>query len=293
MIVVIVGPTGVGKTRLSIKLAKELNGEIVNGDSTQVYKDMNIGTAKVTKDEMAGVVHHLLSFKSVDEEYSIYDYQKDGRKVIGDIKARGKIPIVVGGSGLYLGALLYDYKFSESSNNEDITIDISDDEMYSLILNKYPNITLDKSNHRRLVRAYIKYIINDEEFDNTGGKNLFYDDIVVIGLTTDRDRLYSIIDKRVLTMFDNGLVDEVKSLIDKYGVTKELNTAIGYKELLPYFSGDISLDEALKNIQKNSRHYAKRQYTWLKHKLDVNWFYVDFLDFDKTINNVLKFIRGR
>lgn len=293
MIVVIVGPTGVGKTRLSIKLAKELNGEIVNGDSTQVYKDMNIGTAKVTKDEMDGVVHHLLSFKSVDEEYSIYDYQKDGRKVIGDIKARGKIPIVVGGSGLYLGALLYDYKFSESSNNEDITIDISDDEMYSLILKKYPTITLDKSNHRRLVRAYIKYIINDEEFDNTGGKNLFYDDIVVVGLTTDRDRLYSIIDKRVLTMFDNGLVDEVKSLIDKYGETKELNTAIGYKELLPYFSGDISLDEALKNIQKNSRHYAKRQYTWLKHKLDVNWFYVDFLDFDKTINNVLKFIRGR
>ena len=293
MIVVIVGPTGVGKTRLSIKLAKELNGEIVNGDSTQVYKDMNIGTAKVTKDEMDGVVHHLLSFKSVDEEYSIYDYQKDGRKVIGDIKARGKIPIVVGGSGLYLGALLYDYKFSESSNNEDITIDISDDEMYSLILKKYPTITLDKSNHRRLVRAYIKYVINDEEFDNTGGKNLFYDDIVVVGLTTDRDRLYSIIDKRVLTMFDNGLVDEVKSLIDKYGVTKELNTAIGYKELLPYFSGDISLDEALKNIQKNSRHYAKRQYTWLKHKLDVNWFYVDFLDFDKTINNVLKFIRGR
>ena len=292
MIIVIVGSTGVGKTRLSIDLAKELDGEIINGDSTQVYKDMNIGTAKVTKAEMEGVRLHLLSFKPVDEEYSIYDYQKDGRKVIDDIKIRGKIPIVVGGSGLYLGALLYDYKFSDDKDMN-ISIDISYDEMYSVMKEKYPDISLDRANHRRLVRAYIKYIINDEKFDNTGGKNLFYDDLVVIGLTTDRDKLYSIIDKRVLTMIDNGLVDEVRALVDRYGETKEIKTAIGYKELLPYLSGDISLDKAIDDIQKNSRHYAKRQYTWLKHKLDVNWFEVEFNNFDNTISKVLDFIRSR
>lgn len=292
MIIVITGPTGVGKTKLSIELAKRLNGEIINADSTQVYKEMNIGTAKITEDETESIPHHLFSFKRVNEEYTVYDYQIDGRKKIDDIIDKNKTPIIVGGSGLYLNALIYNYKFYKEDNIYDFDC-LSDEEMYGQLIKLDPNINIDKKNHQRLVRAYAKYINNSEPINNNGGKELIYDDIFIIGLTTERETLYKIINKRVDQMIENGLIKEVRDLIGTYGITKEIKTAIGYKEFLPYFNEEIELDEVISNIKKNSRNYAKKQYTWFNHKLDINWFNVDFSNFNNTIDEVLNFLATR
>ena len=291
MIIVICGPTGVGKTRLSVELAKRLNGEVINADSTQVYKDMNIGTAKVREEEMEGIKHHLFSFLEPNQEYTIYEYQKDARKALNDLLDSNKVPIIVGGSNLYIKALLYDYELSDD-NKVDIDIDKSNEEMYLSIIEKYPLISIDKNNTRRIRRAYIKYIINNEKLSNKGN-TLIYDNAIFIGLTTDRDRLYEIINNRVNKMINEGLIDEVKQLVNKYGETLELNTAIGYKEIIKYLNREISLDEAIDLIKKNSRHYAKRQYTWLNNKMNVKWFDVDFNDFNNTVNEIIDYIRGR
>ena len=288
MIIVICGPTGVGKTKLSVCLAKRLNGEVINADSTQVYKDMNIGTAKVTIDEMEGVKHHLFSFKEVNEDYTIYEYQRDARGVLNSLLLNNKTPIIVGGSNLYIKALLYNYVLNEDNNN-DININLSNEDMYSSLKSIYPNISIDRNNTRRLKRAYIKYIINDEELKNDED-TLIYENVLFIGLTTDRDRLYDIINRRVDKMINDGLVNEVKSLFDRYGQTRELNTAIGYKEIIKYLNNNITLDEAITLIKKNSRHYAKRQYTWLNNKMNVIWFNVDFTNFSNTIDEVIKYI---
>lgn len=292
MIIVITGPTGVGKTKLSIELAKKLNGEVINADSTQVYREMNIGTAKITEEEKEGIPHHLFSFKDVTEEYSIYDYQIDGRNAIDDILSRHKTPIIVGGSGLYLNALLYDYKFYKENNIYDFD-SLTNEEMYDALIKLDPNINIDKKNRQRLTRAYAKYVNNSEPINNQGGNNLIYDDIIIIGLTTERDLLYKIINRRVDKMIENGLIKEVRNLINKYGATKELRTAIGYKEFFDYFDGKIELDEVLLNIKKNSRNYAKRQYTWFNHKLDINWFNVSFDNFNNTVNEVFNYITKR
>ena len=291
MIIVICGPTGVGKTKLSVCLAKRLNGEVINADSTQVYKDMNIGTAKVTIDEMEGVKHHLFSFKEVNENYTIYEYQRDARGVLNSLLLNNKTPIIVGGSNLYIKALLYNYVLNEenNNNNNDININLSNEDMYLSLKSIYPNISIDRNNTRRLKRAYIKYIINDEELKNDED-TLIYENVLFIGLTTDRDKLYDIINRRVDKMINDGLVNEVKSLVDRYGQTRELNTAIGYKEIIKYLNNNITLDEAISLIKKNSRHYAKRQYTWLNNKMNVIWFNVNFTNFSNTIDEVIKYI---
>lgn len=292
MIIVILGPTGVGKTKLSIELAKKLNGEIINGDSTQVYKEMNIGTAKVREEEKENIPHHLFSFKNVDEEYTVYEYQKDARNKIIKLKKQNKIPIIVGGSNLYLSALLYDYKFNdeEKSIRE---LSLTNEEIYNELITKHPNINIDCHNRQRLIRAYNKYIINNEEYATPSKMTMIYSDVILIGLTTDREKLYNIINIRVDKMIEDGLLNEVKTLLDKYGETKELKTAIGYKELINYFNNQMALEEAIDLIKKNSRHYAKRQYTWLNNKMDVNWFQVNFINFDTTVKEVLDFIEKR
>ena len=287
MIIVICGPTGVGKTKLSVELAKRMDGEIINADSTQIYKYMDIGTAKVTKAETEGIKHHLLSFLEPNEEYTIYEYQRDARRVLNDLLDKGKTPIIVGGSNLYIKSLLYNYKLSEEKSN--ISINLGNEEMYNSLINKIPNISIDKNNRRRLERAYIKYIINNEELNNDEN-NLVYSNVVFIGLTTSRDKLYEIINNRVDKMISGGLIKEVEDLVSKYGITRELNTAIGYKEIIKYLNGDISLEDAISLIKKNSRHYAKRQYTWLNNKMKIIWFDVDFSNFNNTVNEVIDYI---
>ena len=286
-IIVIVGPTGVGKTKLSIELAKRIDAEIINGDSVSIYKKLDIGSAKPGIEEREGIIHHLIDIRNVEDDYSVYDYQKDVRSLIEDINNRGKRIIIVGGTGLYIKAALYNYEFSkeESSN---LYEDLSDLDIINRI--KEYNINLDNidlNNRRRLVRLLNK-LDNNEEI-SMDKDNLLYP-IKVIGLTTDRDYLYERINDRVDSMINNGLIDEVKSLKDYYKNSRILNSAIGYKEFYDYLFDNKELDVTIEEIKKDSRRFAKRQYTFFKHQFDVNWFDVDFNNFDNTINEVINFI---
>lgn len=284
MIVVIIGPTGVGKTKLSLELAKKYNAEIINADAMQVYKEMNIGTAKVI--DTMGINHHLLSIRSVNDPYSVYEYQKDGRELIERLKKENKNIIIVGGTGLYIKALLYDYKFNINDKNKDY-YDLSNEEILNKI-KEHCDTDIHVNNRKRLVRMLNK--IENNDIEEVSGNNLIYDDVYFIGLTTNRDNLYKRINDRVDEMIDEGLISEVKELYDKNINTIPINTAIGYKELYKYFNNEISLEDAIELIKRNSRRYAKRQYTWINNKMNVKWFYVDFNNFNNTIKEVEKYI---
>ncbi len=283
MIIAIVGPTGIGKTALSISLAKHYNAEIINFDAMQVYEKMDIGTAKVTTEEMDGVVHHLLSYVNVNTNYSVYDYQKDARSLIDKLLKEKKNIIMVGGTGLYLKATLYDYRFSEEKDSTDYD-ELSTEELLRRI-SKYNYVPKDKNNRRRLIRE-LKKLENNIDIDNNGNKLLY--DAKIIGLTTDREILYDRINKRVDIMVENGLVDEVNSLKESFTTSKALKTAIGYKEFIPYFNNETSLDEVIDKIKQNSRHYAKRQYTFFNNQLPVTWYHSDFNNFDNTVKMVIE-----
>lgn len=283
MIIAIVGPTGIGKTALSISLAKYYNAEIINFDAMQVYEKMDIGTAKVTKEEMDGVVHHLLSYVNVNTNYSVYDYQKEARSLIDKLLKEKKNIIMVGGTGLYLKATLYDYRFREEDNSTCYD-ELSTEELLKR-MSKYNYVPKDKNNKRRLVRE-LKKLENNIDIDNNGDKLLY--NAKIIGLTTDRETLYDRINKRVDIMIENGLVDEVNSLKESFTTSKALKTAIGYKEFIPYFNNEVSLDEVISKIKQNSRHYAKRQYTFFNNQLNVTWYQTDFKNFDNTVKLVIE-----
>lgn len=282
MILVITGPTAVGKTKLSVALAKIYNGEIINADSTQVYKGMNIGTAKVTKEEMEGIKHHLLDIKDIEEDYSVFDYQKDAREKIEEIKSRGKIPILVGGTGYYIKATLYDYVFNEEEIRKDFS-ELSDEEIAKLV----EDYDVDKNNRRRCERLLEK--LENDNYIEQKNFQILYDDVIFIGLTTDRKVLYERIDKRLDKMFIS-LVDEVKSFYLKNIRTKALQTAIGYKELYEFFDNKKTLKEVNELIKQNSRNYAKKQYTWFNNQMNIKWFNVDFDNFNNTINEIVSYI---
>lgn len=280
MIYVVCGPTGVGKTKLSVMLAKHFNGIVVNADSMQVYKYLNIGTAKVTESEKEGVPHLLFDIISPTEMYTIYEYQRDLRKILEEYK--DKNIILVGGSGLYIKAGLYDYQFSEENeiNNYD---ELTNEELYDRVLKLDPNTNIHINNRKRLIRR-----LNQKEVTNNGNTLLY--DAIFIGLTTDRSKLYDRINKRVDKMIEDGLIEEVKSLYEQNIRSKAIMTGIGYKELYEYFDSLISLDESIELIKKRSRKYAKRQYTWFNNQMNVKWFSVDFNNFDNTFKSVLNYI---
>lgn len=286
-IIVITGPTGVGKTKLSISLAKMLDGEIINADSMQVYKGLDIGTAKIKEDEKDGVVHHLFDICEVDEDYNIFNYQKDCRKVIEDILKRGKTPILVGGSGLYIKSALYNYEFQEESFHSEFE-DLTNEELLEEIKRHYET-DIHVNNRKRLVRELNK--IKNETTNNKDCHKPLYD-FVTIGLTCDRSKLYDIINKRVDIMVNEGLVDEVKTLYNQNIRSKAIMTGIGYKELYKYFDGENSLEESIELIKKNSRNFAKRQYTFYNHQMDVKWFDVNFECFNKTVLEVFEYIKN-
>ena len=286
-IIVIVGPTGVGKTKLSIELAKRMDAEIINGDSVSIYKKLNIGSAKPSKEEMNGIVHHLINIRDVNEDYTVYDYQKDCRNCIKDIESRNKSVIIVGGTGLYIKAALYDYRFSVENNYSSFD-DLTNEEILDKIRNYDEKIDVHVNNRQRLVRLLNKFI-NNSEFSNDKDKLLY--NIKVIGLTTDRNIIYDRINDRVDKMLENGLLSEVESLKDEYETSRILNSGIGYKEFKDYLFGDKKLDEVIHEIKKDSRHFAKRQYTFFNNQFDVKWFDVDFLNFNNTINEVYEYIK--
>lgn len=291
-IIVITGPTGVGKTKMSIELAKKYNGEIINADAMQVYKGLNIGTAKITEDEKESILHHLFDIKNVDEEYSIYNYQKDCRNKIEEVLAKGKLPILVGGTGLYIKSALYDYKLEETKHKElDNYDDKTNEELYEELskLDSKAVLKIDINNRRRIINAINHYKNTGISITENKTNKLLYESLF-IGLTTDRENLYNIINKRVDKMVSSGLIEEVKSFYDKKIYTKPLTGGIGYKELYKYFDGLISLEESLELIKRNSRRYAKRQYTFFNHQLPIKWFNTDYSNFNNTIKDVSNYI---
>lgn len=288
-VIVILGPTAVGKTKMSVELAKKLDGEIINADSTQIYKGLDIATAKITESEKENIPHHLFDIKDIKEDYTVYDYQKDTRNLIDDILKRGKTPILVGGTGLYIKASLYNYEFKEQTIRNDYS-KYSNDELYEKLLLIDKNTQIHKNNRKRVEHALDYYAETGEVIGTTKSDKLLYD-TVFIGLTTSRDTLYERINKRVDKMVDSGLLEEAKRIYDSNIRTKAILTPIGYKELFPYFDKEKSLDECLNLIKQNSRKYAKRQYTWFNNQMNVTWFDVDFNNFDNTIDNVLEYIK--
>lgn len=276
MIVALYGPTSSGKTSLSVSLAKSLNAEIINCDLISFYKGMDIGSAKVTEEEMEGVKHHFISFLDISREYTIYDYQKDARKVLDKLLSEKKNVIICGGSGLYLKALLYDYKFKEEEKFKEPSLE----EMIAIL--KENNIIADYQNERRVVRAYQRFM-NGIESEVSLPKY----DFVGISLDLDREKLYELINKRVDIMLDKGLIKEVEALRKKDPSSKIFHKAIGYKEIISYLDGDISLNEAKDLIAKNTRHLAKRQLTFNRGQLGFKTF--DALSLSLK-DDVLKYI---
>ena len=282
-VIVIVGPTAVGKTELSLNLAKDLNGEIISGDSMQVYKELDIGTDKVTLKEREMVNHHLIDIIDMTEDFTVSDFQSKARNLIKEINGRGKIPIIVGGSGLYIQSVLYDYQFPAQARDEAITKDLEnqiDTHGIEPLYNKLKEIDPEQAkkihpnNHRRVVRALEIYKttgLTMSEIQARQKVTSLYD-VIFIGLEMEREILYERINYRVDTMIQNGLIAEVSKVLEKAGADSQSMSGIGYKEFIPYFNGDLSLNECIENLKRNSRRYAKRQYTWFKNKMDIPWY---------------------
>lgn len=285
-VIVIVGPTAVGKTSLSISLAKEYDGEIISGDSMQIYKKLDIGTAKVSRAEQSGIPHYLIDEVSVSERYSVSDFQKEGRLLIEDITARGKIPIIVGGTGLYIESILYDISLGGTGGNDlifrakkEIEADRYGAKRLWEELEKIDPVSsksIHVNNVRRVIRAlevhHTSGILFSESQNECEVKESLYD-VKLIGLTTERSVLYSRINERVHCMIEQGLESEARWLFDQNIKDSQAIRGIGYKEWIPYFKNEDTFEKAVADIQQNSRRYAKRQLTWFRNRTkDVSWF---------------------
>ncbi len=288
----VVGPTAVGKTALGIELAKQFNGEIISGDSQQVYRQLDIGTAKATPEEQAEAVHHLIDVRNVDETYSVYDFVQEASAAISDIVSRGKLPIIVGGTGLYLQSLLEGYHLGGQVDQEKVLayrkeLDLlSDDELFEKIAEQ--KIEIPQINRRRAIRA-LELAKFGKDLEN---KETDYD-AYLIGLNDDRQVLYDRINHRVDLMVENGVLDEAKWLYDNYREVQAAR-AIGYKELFPYFSGEESLENCVEKLKQNTRRFAKRQLTWFRNRMAVQFYNVSETDFKtKVAEDVDRFLNDK
>lgn len=289
----IIGPTAVGKTKLSIEMAKRFNGEIISGDSMQIYRGMDIGTAKITNDETEGIPHHLIDIKEPEDSFSVAEFQHLVRKKIAEIASRGKLPIIVGGTGLYIQSVIYDYNFSEAPADEAFRLILEErargigNEALHLELKKVDPESaaqIHPNNVRRVIRALEIYHCTGKmmsEYQKEQQPDLLYN-IALIGLTMDRLKLYERINTRVQLMMHEGLLEEVSGLHKKGLRDCQSIQAIGYKEIYDFLDGRATLEEAVENLKQNSRRYAKRQLTWFRNKMDVEWFdMTEVLDFSK------------
>lgn len=290
-VIVIAGPTAVGKSDLAVELAQLYNGEVVNGDSVAVYKELNIGSAKISEEEMKGVKHHLVGYKDTVEEYSVAEFQRDARKVIDDIISRGKLPIVCGGTGLYLKALTYDYNFVEMERPDNNYDGVDTEELYKKLQKIDPKSAelIHINNRKRIIRALqiAESGTSKSEIEAVQKHEKVYDSLV-IGLTLDRELLKKRINKRVDIMMERGLVEEVTSLFDKYGYDYHCFSAIGYKEFVPYYQGKLPLERVVEDIKTHTRQFAKRQYTWFNNQMDVNWFDITENEYKSNVYKTVK-----
>lgn len=288
-IIVIVGPTAVGKTALGIKLANEFNGEIISGDSQQVYRQLNIGTAKATTEEQAAAAHHLIDIRDLDEKFSAYDFVTEAHRAIEEIFAAGKLPIIVGGTGLYIQSLSEGYHLGGHDNHAEMQAlraeleELADDELFAKLAEQ--QIEIPELNRRRAIRA-----LELAEFGQTENAQVPYD-FCFIGLNAEREVLYERINHRVDLMLEAGVLDEAKMLYEEYPEVQAVR-AIGYKEFFPYFEGQISLDEAVEQLKQNSRRYAKRQLTWFRNRMKVEFYDVFAEEYPELIiQKIKKFIK--
>ncbi|TXC91864.1 tRNA (adenosine(37)-N6)-dimethylallyltransferase MiaA [Metabacillus litoralis] len=304
-LVVIIGPTAVGKTKLSIDLAHRMNGEIISGDSMQIYKGMNVGTAKIRKDEMENIPHHLIDIKNPNEDFSVAEFQETVRPLINNITSRNKMPMIVGGTGLYIQSVLYDYQFTESPSNP-----VFREKMYKLLEEKGEKVlheqlvlidpvsakNIHPNNSRRVIRALEVYECTKKpmsEYINDQEKHLLYD-VALIGLSMDRDVLYDRINHRVDIMVEQGVLTEAKELFDKGLRDSQAAKAIGYKEFFDYLDGSCTLDEVILQLKQNSRRYAKRQLTWFRNKMEVKWFdMTPPIHHEQKVDEIFSYIAGK
>ena len=301
-LIVLTGPTAVGKTALSVKLAKAVNGEIISADSMQVYTGMDIGSAKISKEEMEGIPHHLIDVLDPSEEFNIVKFKELSLKAMEEIYAKGKIPIIAGGTGFYIQSVLYDIAFENNEDertyrNELENIAKEPDgtlKLFQMLKECDPKSAeiIHQNNVKRVIRAleFFKETglpiseHNEEQKQNESPYNFCY-----FVLNDDRDKLYENIEKRVDIMLENGLLDEVKTLHEK-GYTKDMVSmqGLGYKEILEYFNGEISLERAVYLIKRDTRHFAKRQLTWFRREKEISW--VNKQDFSYDEEKILKHI---
>ena len=276
-VLLIVGPTAVGKTQFGIECAKLFNGEIISGDSIQIYKGLDIGSAKPNKEELSSAKHHLIDIKKPSEGYSVKEFQDLGRECIDDLISKNMLPIVVGGTGLYIKALIYDYQFYEEFKEDDQYEELSNEQLYNILKEKDPKALelININNRKRLVRAlnvYEKHNIGISTIKDNQAHTPIYD-CLIIGLTAPREELYKRIDDRVDKMIHDGLINEIDELL-KSGVSFDNQSmqAIGYKEFKDYFENQKTMEECIELVKKNSRHFAKRQYTFFNNQMNVEWF---------------------
>ena len=300
-VAVIIGPTAVGKTKLSIDLAKALNGEIISGDSMQIYRTMDIGTAKVTKEEMDGIPHYMVDIKDPEDSFSVAEFQERVRKHIREITERGKLPIIVGGTGLYIQSVLFDYQFTDDAGDaiyreqmEKLAQERGVEYVHEKLQEVDPESAerIHANNVRRVIRALEIFHTTGEKMSDQLEKQeneLLYD-VSLIGLTMDREMLYDRINLRVDLMMEQGLLEEVEGLYNRGIRDCQSIQAIGYKEVYDYFENRVSLEEAVSQLKTNSRRYAKRQLTWFRNKMDVTWF--DVTGGEKT-SEILRYIEGK
>ncbi|WP_319805499.1 tRNA (adenosine(37)-N6)-dimethylallyltransferase MiaA [Cytobacillus firmus] len=305
---VLIGPTAVGKTKLSILLAKRFNAEIISGDSMQIYKSMDIGTAKIKEEEMEGIPHHLIDIKNPEDPFSAAEFQELVRSKITEITSRGKLPMIVGGTGLYIQSVIYDYQFSDAPSDEEFRKTLEkraeregNDALFKELLAIDPESAekIHPNNIRRVVRALEIYHCSGKtmsQYQENQDPELLYN-TALIGLTMDRDTLYERINLRVEIMMKEGLLEEVRSLYDQGLKDCQSIQAIGYKELYEYINGRVSLEDAVGNLKQNSRRYAKRQLTWFRNKMNVEWFDMsdtaDPHEFEKKFAEISAHIEGK
>ncbi|OIJ17916.1 tRNA (adenosine(37)-N6)-dimethylallyltransferase MiaA [Anaerobacillus alkalidiazotrophicus] len=303
-LVVIVGPTAVGKTKLSVELAKELNGEVISGDSMQIYRGMDIGTAKIKEEEMGGIVHHLIDIKDPNESFSVAEFQDLVKPLVTSICKKGKLPLLVGGTGLYVNSVIYDYNFPDAPNDPEYRQSLETLVEKNGVITLHEKLkeidpisyeTIHPNNYRRVIRALEVYYVTNKtihDYQSAQPTESRYE-LALIGLTMDRTILYDRINRRVDMMIDEGLIDEAKRLYNSGVKDCQSVQAIGYKEIFDYLEGHITKEEAVELLKRNSRRYAKRQLTWFRNKMNIQWFELNEHNFYEKKEEIKKFIEER
>ncbi len=288
-IICVVGPTGVGKTELSLTLAKKYNASIINADATQIYKEANIGTAKITKEEQLDIKHYMLDIVDLDKDYTVMDYQRDGRAIINKLICKNENIVIVGGSGLYIKALLYNYKFDkEEKLNYDFS-SLTNEELKEKVDEIYKENQIHVNNRKRLERFLTHYYVTGNIIKNSKEKDKLLYNVIMIGLTANKEELNNYLDKRINNMIYNGLIEETCNLKEY----PKLETFIGYKEILDYKNKKTDLRSAMEEILKRTKKYAKRQYTWFNNQFDnIQWFKINYKNFNETEKKVIEYIEN-